>query len=339
VARLKHDLEDLLGVVGPVTLEVEPTWQILGHEGAITDRTFPHANLPCPYLEQGSEVRVSMPAISSADIRRTVLARALMEMNLRSVDGNPSPYDLIYGEASATCQPGAGELPPPGAGPARGNGAPSSSEVPAGNAVEEWGSICSRSMSWGRPDPPPHLDEGIEWSNASVRAARADWDRRMSSGSPPPKVLTSDLFSDRGDGFPLSHLRRAGENAETMTIAPEYVSSGSRSGKNTKRRLRESRKTPFPPSPTKGEADRNTSDDDWDMILEDQRLADVRAPTEHPPIFSPKRRQEVLSDQDYRLRKERTDGLVEGHSQESQGQGGAICGPSLRPQDASSGIR
>jgi hypothetical protein len=98
-----------------------------------------------------------------------------------------------------------------------------------------------------------------------------------------------------------------------MTIAPEYVSSGSRSGKNTKRRLRESRKTPFPPSLKKGEADiRNTPDDDWDMILEDQRLADLRELTEYPPNFSLKRRQEALSDQDYRLRKERTDELVEG---------------------------
>jgi hypothetical protein len=88
-----------------------------------------------------------------------------MDMNLRSFDGHPSPYDLIYGKASATGQPGEEELPSPGAGPVSGNGASSSSSVSAGDAVEEWGSICSRPISWGRLDPPSHPDAGIEWSN------------------------------------------------------------------------------------------------------------------------------------------------------------------------------
>ena len=48
-----------------------------------------------------------------------------------------------------------------------------------------------------------------------------------------------------------------------------------------------------------------------DKILPAQRLEDLRTATEVPP-GSPKRKWEVISDKDYRLRKERTDGLVEG---------------------------
>jgi hypothetical protein len=49
------------------------------------------------------------------------------------------------------------------------------------------------------------------------------------------------------------------------------------------------------------------------MILEDQRLADQRSPKrEQLPDWPPKRKLDFLSDEEYRLRKDRTDGLVEG---------------------------
>jgi hypothetical protein len=50
------------------------------------------------------------------------------------------------------------------------------------------------------------------------------------------------------------------------------------------------------------------------MILEDQRLADQRSPTKDQSNFPSKRKREILSNQEYRLRKERTNGLVEGLS-------------------------
>ncbi len=50
-------------------------------------------------------------------------------------------------------------------------------------------------------------------------------------------------------------------------------------------------------------------DDDFDRILEEQRAEDGKPPMESPAL---KRKREVLSDQDYRLRKDRTEGLVEG---------------------------
>ncbi len=307
VSRLKQELADLLEAFGPVVLEVGPMWDVLDHAGTITDRTFPHTHLPCPYLEQGSEVRVSLHAFSSEDRRRAVVARGLLKMNRSSVDGELSPHDLVYGGAAqVTFQLVEGELPTSGAGLASGAEASSSSAVTSEDAVEEWGSISSRSIGWGRPNPPIHPDEGIEWSNISDRAARVDWDSRASSGSPPPKTLAPDLFSDRGDGFPLSHLRRTGENAETKAIVPVYVSSGLRRGTNLKVKkgsvgniaevvFTDPFETGDYPSPTKGKKDRSTPNEDWDMILEDQRLADLRLPkVEQLSDWPPKRKLESL---------------------------------------------
>jgi hypothetical protein len=160
-----------------------------------------------------------------ADVRRAVIVRAIRTMNTSSVDGNPSPCDLVCKAPSAsTGQSVLGDVP--AAIETMGPAAPVlTQEDTSENAAEDWGSLSSRPIAWGRPNPPIHPDEGIEWSNISDRTARVDWDNRASSGSPPPKVLAPDLFSDRGDGFPLSHLRRKGENAETKTIAPEYMSS------------------------------------------------------------------------------------------------------------------
>ena len=53
-------------------------------------------------------------------------------------------------------------------------------------------------------------------------------------------------------------------------------------------------------------------DDDFDFILENQRVADLSRPKEDQPVSSPKRKREALPDQAYQLRKERTDGLVQG---------------------------
>ena len=57
-------------------------------------------------------------------------------------------------------------------------------------------------------------------------------------------------------------------------------------------------------------ADMVSMGEDFDRILEDQRVADELSPMEMQT--PPKRKREVLSDQDFRLRKERTDGLIEG---------------------------
>jgi hypothetical protein len=89
------------------------------------------------------------------------------------------------------------------------------------------------------------------------------------------------------------------------------------------RPIRKSRKTPFslspPPNPRshfsfprqyKFDESYVELDEDFDTILERQRAVDQNSPTEDKSVS--KRKREVLSDQDHRLRKERTDDLVEG---------------------------
>ncbi len=192
---LRSDLASMLKADAPASLFVGPTWPGLDHDGAITDRVFPGTITPCPYVEQGSVVRVHVAgALSLADVRRVVVQVAVDLMNTRSVDGNPSPYELVYG------------VQPP-------------------EDTSGWGALSAVPISWGRPDLPPHPDEGIAWSNISDRANRAQWDISKGSVTPPPPAVAGNLFADRGDGFRLLHLRRNGENAMSMTIRPEYVSS------------------------------------------------------------------------------------------------------------------
>ena len=259
------------------------------------------------------------------------MARALSVMNQRPGTDRLSPRELVYGETLAASSPVTAAAPIPSVFPAIGEASPLLPDEVSLGASEEWGSLVSRPIAWGRPNPPPHPDEGIEWSNTGARHARAEGDNRRGSGSPPPRLMVQDLFSDRGDGFPLLHLRRTGKNAESMTIDPVYVSSRQERG------LRESRKAPFSPSPEMREESSSTEfrshptdrytptsdptsslvqpevfDDDLDTILEEQRLADLLVPEGEQSGFPPKRKREVLSDQEYRLRTEKTDGLVEG---------------------------
>jgi hypothetical protein len=375
VSLLRHNLAWLLQVDEPVSLFVGPTWLALDHSGTITDLFLPGTTLPCPYLVQGSEVRVQVvgsstdiqldieggesslegtEALSGAscedhlpDLRRVYTQAAIDVMNLTSNAGSPSPYELVYGLSVS-----------PAIGVAQVD--PSVSPRTQDTAVEDtsgWGALNTTPITWGRPDPPPHPEEGIDWSNSSDRYARAKWDLTKGSVSPPPRALVADLFSDRGDGFSLMHLRRNGEDATTKTIRPKYVSSRSfgklrpsnkneeqtdsstRSGEQTppsigsgeqnssssiengentsgkegrmprERRLRESRKTPFRLSPTPRGF--HAEDDDLDAILEAQRLEDLGSESRFPEASS-KRKREVISDADYRLRKERTDDLING---------------------------
>jgi hypothetical protein len=53
-------------------------------------------------------------------------------------------------------------------------------------------------------------------------------------------------------------------------------------------------------------------DDNFDIILENQRVADQGRPKEDQPVSSPKRKREALPDQAYQLRKERTYELIQG---------------------------
>ncbi len=58
VSFLRYNLACLLRCELPVSLFVGPHWVALAHSGTITDRVFPGTTLLCPYVEQGTEIRV-----------------------------------------------------------------------------------------------------------------------------------------------------------------------------------------------------------------------------------------------------------------------------------------
>jgi hypothetical protein len=49
---------DLVKTTHPISLFVSPYWRLLKHTGSVSDRSIPGTNTPCPFLEQGSIVRV-----------------------------------------------------------------------------------------------------------------------------------------------------------------------------------------------------------------------------------------------------------------------------------------
>ena len=49
---------DLMKTTYPISLFVSPNWQLLNHTGCVNDQVYPGTNTPCPYLDQGSTVRV-----------------------------------------------------------------------------------------------------------------------------------------------------------------------------------------------------------------------------------------------------------------------------------------
>jgi hypothetical protein len=177
VSFLRYNLACLLRCELPVSLFVGPHWSALAHSGTITDRVFPGTTLSCPYVEQGSEIRVQATTATLLDT--LILASVpLFDPRASSMSDVEDPPSL------------------------------------SGDAVpEEWGAISPVPVLWGRADPPPHPDTGREWSDTTDRADRARWDTAKGSVSPPPPVQARDLFSDGGDGLSLRHLRRKGENA------------------------------------------------------------------------------------------------------------------------------
>ncbi len=213
VSFLRYNLACLLRVDTPVSLFVGPIWSALAHGGAITDRVFPGTIIPCPYVEQDSEVRVLVAA-----------ALLLLDSILLASVSLFDPVAHLDPVIEATqSERDASSIFPVEAGLAQ---AP---VVPPQEDSTEWEALSTVPILWGRADPPRHPDEGIDWSNTSERrTVHIQWDFAKGSVSPPPPVMAKDLFSDRGDGFSLMHLRRKGENAESRTICPDYVSSGRR---------------------------------------------------------------------------------------------------------------
>ena len=82
VSGLRYNISCLLRVDSLVFLFVGPTWEALDHRGTITDRCLPGTHLPCPFLGDGSSVRVhcarlSVPALVLPGAVASVIAPAL----------------------------------------------------------------------------------------------------------------------------------------------------------------------------------------------------------------------------------------------------------------------
>jgi hypothetical protein len=58
VPQFKGYLATLMGTTSPLVLSASPDWEELGHLGPVSARVFPRSSITCPYLYQGSTVRV-----------------------------------------------------------------------------------------------------------------------------------------------------------------------------------------------------------------------------------------------------------------------------------------
>jgi hypothetical protein len=57
-AFIQRMREDLMKTTNQISLFVSPNWRLLNHTGTVSDEVIPGTNTPCPFLYQGSTVRV-----------------------------------------------------------------------------------------------------------------------------------------------------------------------------------------------------------------------------------------------------------------------------------------
>jgi hypothetical protein len=150
----------------------------------------------------------------------------------------------------------------------------------------------SSSMSPSSLDPDSDDDEVRMKGNPSWRKSFRD---KVPSYKRKPDV--SDLFDAE------LRKRRSGRGESSQ-------SSSNKEGKQKGVKSPHDLSSPGCPLP-RNSRNLHAVSDDLDTILEAQRLEDTGAPSSDPTV-SPKRKREVISDSDYRLRKERTDNLVKG---------------------------
>jgi hypothetical protein len=99
VSGLRYNISCLLRVDSPVFLFVGPSWAALDHRGTITDRCFPGTSQPCPFLVDGSSVRVRRTRFSSPTSGSSVLSSNLIDGVAPHLDlglgGTMPPSDLL----------------------------------------------------------------------------------------------------------------------------------------------------------------------------------------------------------------------------------------------------
>ena len=97
VSGLRYNISCLLRVNSLVFLFVGPSWEALDHRGAITDRCFPGTHQPCPFLVDGSAVRVRCTRFSSSTAVSSLPSSVL-------IAGISSSPDSLLGESDSSPQ-------------------------------------------------------------------------------------------------------------------------------------------------------------------------------------------------------------------------------------------
>jgi hypothetical protein len=88
----------LLGSDSPVILAVSPDWEELDHLGPVSARVFPNTAVACPYLTQGSTIKVrSLSSVSRDDDVDASSAIDLIAIlpSEHHRDGNPPQMDSL----------------------------------------------------------------------------------------------------------------------------------------------------------------------------------------------------------------------------------------------------
>jgi hypothetical protein len=101
VSVLRHRVRTFLEAPHPVHLLVGLSWEydVLEHNGAITDRFFPGTHIHCPFLQQGSNVNVYFVRGEDVDVTRFEL---LAEPGSNEGSANEQSTSLSEGSSSGT---------------------------------------------------------------------------------------------------------------------------------------------------------------------------------------------------------------------------------------------
>jgi hypothetical protein len=96
VSQLQSAMKILLDTDAPVTLAVSPDWEELDHLGPVSARVFPNTAVACPYVTQGSTIKVSsLPPVSrDDDVAESSAIDPMAALSpQRHYDGNPPQMD------------------------------------------------------------------------------------------------------------------------------------------------------------------------------------------------------------------------------------------------------
>ncbi len=297
------------------------------HESSVCDpgELFPQDGVPESHVSFSSALPDKVSP-SLADARQMIVQFATHLMNVSpNIDGE-TPRDLVHGPSQPASQFGSSSSPPP-------------SQLPVENLFSQQyegqlpflrdhrlADLSSRQR--GERFETTHGVEASSGFAKDVRATskgscdgehdRSTNDLQHSWGSVLPLALRlstsgqSSPFSSDARSDSLPEAQRVGDLEDARVSSGEPCDGEHDSHKNVLQHTLGSVSSSRSRFNATNHQSLSSSDAEFDALLEAQRMADLAIPavesTNHP-----KRKREVLSDQAYRLRKERTDNLLEGY--------------------------